>query len=125
LSDYVVLKLCTGEQLLATLLNETIEGVVILDPVQVKLVTAYDEGEYVEQAITNSYCQFTQERRFTFNWKDVLYCKELDPVMVKYYNKLVLAFGEESKSRTACYKEEPKDDLDKKLDKVSKSMKFH
>jgi hypothetical protein len=127
LNEHVVLKLCTGEQLLATLLNETLEGITVLDPIQVKLITAYDEGEYVEQAITNNYCQFTQERRFTFNWKDVIYCKELDPVMVKYYQKLVLAFGEESKSRTAYYKEETKEskDLDKKLDKLSKSIKFH
>ena len=127
MNEHVVLKLCTGEQLLATLLNETLEGITVLDPIQVKLITAYDEGEYVEQAITNNYCQFTQERRFTFNWKDVIYCKELDPVMVKYYQKLVLAFGEESKSRTAYYKEETKEskDLDKKLDKLSKSIKFH
>lgn len=127
MSEYAVLKLCTGEQLLAVLLNETIEGVTILDPIQVKLIPMYDEGEYVEQAITNNYCQFTQDRRFTFNWKDVIYCKELDPVMIKYYKKLVLAFGEESKARTAYYKEETKDsnDLDKLLDKVSKSIKFH
>jgi len=129
LSEYIVLKLCTGEQLLATSLNETLYGVTVLDPIQVKLIPMYDEGEYVEQAISNNYCQFTQERRFTFNWKDVIYRKELDPIMVKYYKKLVLAFGEESKARTAYYKEEPKeetkDDLDKMLDQVSKSIKFH
>lgn len=129
MSEYVVLKLCTGEQLLATLLNETEEGITLLEPIQVKLIPMFDEGEYVEQAITNNYCQFTQDRRFTFNWKDVIYSKELDPVMVKYYKKLVHAFGEESKARTAYYKEETKDkdsnDLDKLLDKVSKSIKFH
>jgi hypothetical protein len=129
LSEYVVLKICTGEQLLATLLNETLDGVTILDPIQVKLIPMYDEGEYVEQAITNNYCQFSQDRSFTFHWKDVIYCKELDPVMIKYYKKLVLAFGEESRARTAYYREETKgkdsNDLDKLLDKVSKSIKFH
>ena len=127
MNEYVVLKLCTGEQLLATLLNETIDGITILDPVQVKLIPMFSEGEYVEQAISNSYCQFTQDRRFTFNWKDVIYSKELDPVMVQYYKKLVLAFGEESKSRTEYYREENNDsnDLDKLLEKVTKSIKFH
>ena len=127
MNEYVVLKICTGEQLLATLLNETIDGVTILDPVQVKLIPMFEDGEYVEQAITNSYCQFTQDRRFTFYWKDVIYCKELDPVMVKHYKNLVLAFGEESKARSEYFKEETKDsnELDKMLDLLSKSIKFH
>ena len=131
MSEYVVMKLCTGEQILATVVNETLDGISVLDPIQVKMIPMMDQGEYVEQVVSNTYCKFTKERQFTFNYKDIIYCKALNPVIVKYYKKLVLAFGElaegEDKSQTEqFYKQASEDEIEKVHQALStKSIKLH
>ena len=126
MSEYVVLKLCTGEQLLAAVENETPDGIMVLDPIQVKMIPMMDQGEYVEQVVSNSFCQFTKERQFTFNYKDIIYCKELNPIIVKYYKKLVLAFGEEKSQTEQFYKEASQDEIEKVQQALtSKSIKLH
>jgi hypothetical protein len=99
------MKLCTGEQLMATLVKEYDDGILVQDPIQVKMVPMTVDGEYVEQAISNSYCQFTEDKEFFFKDKDMVYYKPLHPGIVKYYSKLVLAFGEERNQLETFYKE--------------------
>lgn len=95
--DCVVFKLVTGETIIATLLNETKDGIIVLNPLQVKMIPV-DMGEdgYSEQAITNRFCPFTDDKDFSFDLKNIVYCKPLHPKMLQHYNKLVLAFGKES-----------------------------
>lgn len=121
MNEYVVLKLTCGDVMLATLLNETTDGVVLLDPIKITSVPVVVDGEPSEQIITNPYCVFTRERSFTFNHKNVLYCKPLNPTIIKYYHKLVLAFGEERVQMEEFYSEE-KDVVEKQ---VLKATKFH
>ena len=121
MNEYVVLKLTCGDMMLATLLNETADGIFLLDPIKITSVPVVVDGEPSEQIITNPYCVFTRERSFTFNHKDILYCKPLNPIIVKYYHKLVLAFGEERVQMEEFYNEE-KDVMEKK---VLKTTKFH
>lgn len=128
MSDYIVIRLCTGDQLLAEVDHVTTEGITVLNPIQVKTVPALDEnGEYVEQMISNRFCQFTSETEFTFNHKDVLFYKDLNHVLIKYYKKLVLAFGEERTQMEKFYSqavEEKEQELDKSFIDV-KSFKLH
>lgn len=126
MSEYVVMKLCTGEQLFAEVVNETLDGISVLDPIQVKMIPMMEEGEYVEQVVSNTYCAFTKERQFTFNYKDIIYCKDLNPVIVKYYKKLVLAFGEEKSQTESFYKEATEEEVEKIHQQLStKSIKIH
>lgn len=127
MSEYVVLKLCTGEQLFGEVLNETLEGISISDPIQVKAIPMMDNNnEYVEQIISNRFCAFTKDRHFTFNYKDIIYCKDLNPVIVKYYKKLVLAFGEETSQMENFYKQVSDDEVEKIHQELStRSIKIH
>jgi hypothetical protein len=113
-NDYVVFKLVTGEQVIATLLNEVEDCIVVIDPIQVRMVPMLQDAEYSEQALTNKFCQFTDETEFVFNHKDIVYLKPLHPKMRGHYEKLVLAFGEESKVVEEYYVE--RDDREDKLD---------
>jgi hypothetical protein len=126
LSEYVVLKLCTGEQLFGEVLNETLDGISITDPIQVKSIPMMDNNEYVEQIISNRFCAFSKDRHFTFNYKDIIYCKDLNPAIVKYYKKLVLAFGEETFQMESFYKEASQEEVEKIHQELStKSIKIH
>ena len=110
MDNYVVLKLITGEQLLATLLNETEDGIVILDPISVRMIPTVG-GTLSEQAVTSLYCQFSDEKMFTFDYKNVIYIKELSSKIVPYYKKLVREFNDENRQTHEFYSEEAKQDL--------------
>jgi len=118
-NEYVVFKLITGEQVLATLLNETKDGIVVIDPIQVRMVPMVENNEYSEQALTNRLCQFTDETEYVFNHKDIVYLKGLHPKMRGHYERLVLAFGEESKVVEEYYVEE-----DKREDKLDPNQLY-
>jgi hypothetical protein len=118
-NEYVVFKLITGEQVLATLLNETKDGIVVIDPIQVRMVPMVENNEYSEQALTNRLCQFTDETEYVFNHKDIVYLKGLHPKMHGHYERLVLAFGEESKVVEEYYVEE-----DKREDKLDPNQLY-
>lgn len=126
MSEYVVLKLCTGDQLMAEVANETLDGISVLNPIQVKSFPVMQDGEYGEQVVSNRYCPFSEDPQFTFNYKDIIYCKDLNPVIVKYYKKLVLAFGEESKDRDAFYKQASEEEVEKVQQELSNlHIKLH
>lgn len=120
--DCVVFKLVTGETIIATLLNETEDGIVVLNPLQVKMVPIdYGDDGYGEQAIANRFCPFTDDKDFTFGSKNIVYCKPLHPKMIDYYNKLVLAFGKEGTEESVPKEEKEQDHLFV----VDGGLKFH
>lgn len=122
MSNYVTLELVSGTILIAELLNETNEGVVVLNPIRIKLVPVHDETGYHEHAVTSVYSQFTDEIDFVFDWKNIVYCKDLSSKMVAQYKKLVLAFGEERNQESESIAEEVTID---KMFKVAPGSNIH
>ena len=95
MSDYVVLKLVTGEQILATLLTDDTFGVVVLDPVLVRMVPYVKNGNFSEQAVTSMFCQFSESNRYTFSHRNILFCNELESSLVSFYKKVVISFTDD------------------------------
>jgi hypothetical protein len=89
LNDYVVLKLISGEQLFARLLNETDEGVVILNPIHIKMIPIMQNGDLVEKAVLSSFGQFTEDKQFVLDRKNVIFCKDLHHKMIPFYRRSV------------------------------------
>lgn len=116
MSNYVTLELVSGTVLIAELLNDTNEGVLVLNPIRIKMIPVQDETGYHEHAITSVYSQFTDETDFVFDWKDIVYCKDLSSKMVDRYKRLVLAFSEERKEESDSIAEEVNMDTMFKLD---------
>ena len=111
---------------MAETIHDSPESITVLDPILVKVIPVMQDGEYMEQVVTNNFCAFTKEREFTFNYKDILYCKQLNPVIVKYYKKLVLAFGEETSQTESFYKDATQDEVEKVQQQLTnKSIKLH
>jgi hypothetical protein len=109
LDNYAVVKLITGEQLLCTLLNETDDGIVVLDPITVRMIPTVG-GSLSEQAVTSLYCQFSDEKTFVFDYKNVIYCKDMASKLIPYYKKLVREFNDENRQTHEFYREEAKED---------------
>ncbi len=96
MNNYVVMKLITGEQIIATLLNESIAGILVLDPILVRMVSESNNGVYTEQAITSTYCQFSNDQSFVFDHKNIVFCKDLNPKMIPFYIKVCAALKKSS-----------------------------
>ena len=126
MNEYVVMKLVSGETLIAQLLNETKDGVHVINPLQVKLVPmVYKDGEYGENAISSRFCQFTEEIDFTFNHKDLIYCKPLNPKMQPIYNRLIESFNNEAREPSIPEEVEEEDNLQEAFSNVISSKKLH
>ena len=108
----------------ATLLNETENGYVVLNPIQVRMVPVFQNGEYNEQTLSNRFCQYSDENQYTFDQKNVVYCKPLHSNMIDHYVKLVLAFGKERNYPEDSKQEEPNMKLDQ-LEPIEGGYKFH
>ena len=90
MNDYVVIKLVSGEQLFARLLNETENGVVILNPINVRIISITNpKGEIVEKSVMSPFTQFTEDKQFVFNRKDIIFCKNLHHKMISFYRSFI------------------------------------
>lgn len=96
MGEYAVLKLVSGETVIARILHETTEGIHVINPLQIKMIPVMSEGDYGETAISSKYCQFTEETEFVFDAKHIVYCKTLNPKMIPLYDRLIESFIKES-----------------------------
>lgn len=88
--DYVVVKLMTGEQLLAIKVDETKQDITLLFPMQTKEVQRISEDGSASESITCSpFCTFAQERMFTFPKTAVMFHERLHNLLVPYYIRMV------------------------------------
>lgn len=118
------MKLVSGETVIAELLNETPDGVHVINPLQVKMIpVAYRDGDYGEQAISSRLCPFTDDVDFTFNHKDLIYCKILKPKMEAIYTRLIKSFEEEAAEVSSNeVSEEP---VDEAFNELISNKKLH
>ena len=111
-SEYIVVKLLTGETVMATLLHESDDTIIVNNPIVVRAITVTTDGGSVEKTVTNPYCTLTLEREFYFDRRHVLFVQPLHPTVIAFYNKLVTAFEDEFSSDLLDEPEEPKEELD-------------
>ena len=114
MNDYVVLKLISGEQLFARLLNETEDGVVILNPIHIKMIPIMHNGDLVEKAVLSSFGQFTEDKQFVLDRKNVIFCKDLHHKMIPFYRRSVKQLVQiEEETEMIEIDHEPEENVDK------------
>jgi hypothetical protein len=87
LSKYVVLKITTGETIIAELLVASHHSVIVRRPVQVRLVPSIKDGSIAEEPVISIYCSFTYDEQFEFKNDNVVYCKPLIEKIIPFYEK--------------------------------------
>jgi hypothetical protein len=96
---YVVMKLNTGEQIMAILEDETENKFQIIDPMVIKTIPVISEGR--EHITAHPYCQFTDDNVFDIDKKDVVFIKPLKEIMIPHYKRIVLMHDQEGEVQTA------------------------
>lgn len=131
--DYVVVKLITGEQLLAIKVDETKQDITLLFPMQTKEVHRVNDNGTASESITCSpFCTFAQERMFTFPKTSVMFYERLHSLLVPYYIRMVNQYERmvdvpESLFREdEGYEDEPEpltvEDVEKAVDRLAAIM---
>lgn len=87
MTEYVVLKLVTGEQILASISNEFEDSVVILFPILLKSVPIVKNGMVYEKIATAEYCAFTDDKEFNISRKDIVYMKPMNKTIAIMYQR--------------------------------------
>ena len=86
-ADYMVLKLISGEQILAAVTAEFDESVVINFPLVLKSVPAVKNGMIYEKIATAEFCSFTDDKEFNISRKDIVFMKPMKRAVAIMYQR--------------------------------------
>ena len=108
---YIVMKLTSGEDVMCSLLAEDEEYIEVMDPI--KIGTIIDATSEREVITAKPLCQFTNERTFVLQKKNIIYIKPLAHSFTEHYIGLASKYLEMVKpeeSRESIV-EEPEDNF--------------
>jgi hypothetical protein len=90
--QYVVVKLISGETVMATFEGEDDKFVKIEYPIQIKTIMI---PEMQRESISASpLCQFSDSTSFVLEKNHIVYIKKLHPQFVKHYNNFIKSYDE-------------------------------
>ncbi len=84
---YVVLKLSSGENIMAILRQEDDERILLESPMIMRTIPVFESGR--EHITASPLCQFSDDRTFVIHKKDIMFCKKLHHVFIPHYKKIV------------------------------------
>ena len=84
---YVVIKFNSGEQVMAVLEEEDSDYVQLLSPMIIRSIPVLSEGR--EHITAHPFCQFTDDKTFLIEKRNILYVKRLKEVMIPHYQRIV------------------------------------
>lgn len=84
---FVVLKLCSGEQVMAVLREEDDDRILLESPMVMRTVPIFETGR--EHVTAHPLCQFSDDRIYVILKKDVMFCKKMHHVFVPHYMRIV------------------------------------
>lgn len=115
---YVIVKLVSGEQVMATLVNEDEYTVEIKNALLIRLKLVSDGERQYESIAVVPFCQFTDDPNFILDKSIIVYVKELSEALVGKYQDLV-----ESEFKISLGAPTDVDDLVSKINKVASKLK--
>jgi len=105
---YVIVKFTSGEQVMAVLLEETIEDLTIVYPMQIRLTPILDADGAREHVTATPWNKFADDPQVTINKRNVLFIKNLHHVLIPHYTRLV---SENEETQLVNKKENRAEDL--------------
>ena len=86
---FVIVKLASGEQLMAVLEHETERDFHLLYPMSVRSIPTVSDGVAKEHVTCSPYYQFADDAHIPINKQHVIYCKNLHQMLIRHYISLV------------------------------------
>ena len=84
---YVVCKFTSGEQVMAVLKAEDIQHVELEYPMTIRTIPNFETQR--ERITAHPFCQFSDDKSFVIDKKNILYIKKLHHVFIESYQKIV------------------------------------
>lgn len=87
--QFVLVKLASGEMLVATLRQHTEETLSVEYPFELRIHQDKRKDQIVDVTAAAPFCGFAQDRKFTFKKSDIMFTKELHTYSIPFYIELV------------------------------------
>ena len=84
---FVVLKLCSGEQVMAVLREEDDDRILLETPMVMRTIPVLETGR--EHVTAHPLCQFSDDKMYVIFKRDIMFCKKMHHVFVPHYMKIV------------------------------------
>jgi hypothetical protein len=86
---FVIVKLVSGEQVMATLTDEDEGYVELHHPMVIRMVPFINNGKAHEHVTAAPLCQFSDDSYFRIPRSNIMFVKKLHEVLVPHYNRIV------------------------------------
>jgi hypothetical protein len=87
--NFVVVKLVSGEQVMATLTNEDANTIQLHYPMVIKMIPFIQDDQAHEHVTAAPLCQFSDDNNYIIEKTNVLFVKKLHEVLIPHYNRIV------------------------------------
>ena len=84
---YIVMKLTSGEQVMAVLKEEDDEHVLLDFPLCIRTIPILEAGR--EHITAHPLCQFSDDRTFVISKRDIMFVKKLHHAFIPHYQRIV------------------------------------
>jgi len=127
-SEYVVLKLSTGEQVMALKIAETEEVTTVLYPMLINMLMQKASEDTVTSRFTAMpLCQFSDHAEYELKNKFIVYELPLSNDMITHFRKLVVRSAEEGDASLGDWEDESYEEDEEEYVAVSEEVrkKYH
>jgi len=84
---FVIIKLTSGEQMMAVLKSEDERYVELESPMTIRTIPIM--GEQREHITAHPFCQFSDDKNFVLDKRNVMFVKKLHHVFIPHYKRIV------------------------------------
>jgi hypothetical protein len=85
---FVIIKLVSGEQVMAVLEKETDDNIQISSPLLLRLFPVIGAESGQEHVTATPYCKFAEDSNLTLNKRNILFVKNLHSMLIPHYMRL-------------------------------------
>lgn len=104
---YVIIKMTTGEQVMACLEEDAPDYIEVSYPMVVNMHQIADAGKIHEHVTAKPFCQFSADKVYRLPKSSVMFYKELHEMLIPHYTRIVNAYED-----TVLVKTKPQKELD-------------
>lgn len=125
---YIVIKLTSGEQVMACLEEDTTDYIQVSYPMVVSMTQVIDAGKIHENITAKPFCQFSADKIYRLPKSSIMFYKELHEMLIPHYTRIVNAYEDTVLVKTKPQREvewdEPEhmtvDEIKKRIDMLEK-----
>lgn len=92
--SFIIMRLMTGEQVMATYDAEDHTHVKVSYPLIVRMTPTIEEGRMVERVTAQPFCQFSADKYYEIPKSAIMFVKPLHQMLVNHYLRIVESYEE-------------------------------